>query len=146
MRLAHVSLTARDADSLAQFYRDAFGLVDRRPPKQLTGQAVARGNGLPGVDILSLWLCVPEKPRPFLEILGYTPSEQGDPRAVNAIGWGHIALEVVDLRATVDEVLRLGGRLQGEITTLGGPDRTFEVVYVRDPEGNVVELEQRVVA
>ena len=58
MRLAHVSLTARNADRLAQFYRDAFGLVDRRPPQQLTGQALARGNGLPGADILSLWLLI----------------------------------------------------------------------------------------
>ena len=142
MRLAHVSLTARDADRLAQFYREAFGLVDRRPPKHLTGQAVARGNGLPGADILSIWLCVPQTPRPFLEILEYMPAEQADPRAVNAPGWGHIALEVTDLRASVDAVLRLGGSLQGQITTLGGPDNAFEVVYVRDPEGNVIELEQ----
>jgi catechol 2,3-dioxygenase-like lactoylglutathione lyase family enzyme len=35
MRIAHVSLTARDADRLAQFYRDAFGLEDRRPPQNL---------------------------------------------------------------------------------------------------------------
>lgn len=141
MRLAHVSLTARDADRLAQFYRDAFGLVDRRPPKQLAGEAVARGNGLPNANIRSIWLCFPENLRPFLEILGYSPAKQADPRAVNAPGWGHIALEVVDLRATVDAVLRLGGSLQGQITTLGGPDHAFEIVYVRDLEGNVIELE-----
>lgn len=133
MRLAHVSLTARDADRLAQFYRDAFGLVDRRPPKQLTGQAVARGNGLPGADILSLWLCAPQTPRPFLEILEYTPVEQADPRAFNAPGWGHIALEVSDLRATVDAVLRLGGSLQGQITNLGGPEHAFEVGVMEQP-------------
>lgn len=142
MRLAHVSLTARDADRLAQFYRDAFGLVDRRPPKQLFGEYVARGSGLPNANIRSIWLCFPDFPRPFLEILGYTPPEPVNPRAVNAPGWGHIALAVGDLRATLDGVLRLGGRLQGEITTLGGPDRAFEVVYLRDPEGNVIELEQ----
>lgn len=142
MRLAHVSLTARDADRLAQFYRDAFGLVDRRPAKQLTGEAVARGNGLPNAKIRSIWLCVPKAPRPFLEILGYSPPVPADPRAINTPGWGHIALEVVDLRITVDAVLRSGGRLQGEITTLGGPDHAFEIVYVRDPEGNVIELEQ----
>lgn len=142
MRLAHVSLTVRDADRLAQFYRDAFGLVDRRPPKKLTGQAVARGNGLPGSDIRSIWLCAQETPRPFLEILEYTPAAQADPRAVNAPGWGHLALDVTDLRATIDAVLRLGGSLQGEITTLRGPDHAYEIVYVRDPEGNVVELEQ----
>ncbi len=143
MRLTHVSLTARDADSLAQFYRDAFGLVDRRPPKQLTGEAVERGNGLPGADIRSIWLCFSESPRPFLEILGYRPAEQSDPRAVNAPGWGHIALEVADLRATIDAVLRLSGSLQGKITTLGGPEHAVEIVYIRDPEGNVIELEQR---
>jgi len=128
---------------LAQFYRDAFGLVDRRPPRNLSGTAT-RGTGVPDAEIRSVWLYVPDTPRPFLEILGYTPAQQAEPRPVNAPGWGHIALEVADLRATLDAVLRLGGNLQGEIITLQGPDHRFEIVYLRDPEGNVIELEQLV--
>jgi catechol 2,3-dioxygenase-like lactoylglutathione lyase family enzyme len=143
MRIAHISLTARNADRLAQFYRDAFGLVDRRPPRTLSG-ATTRGTGVHDAEMRSVWLCFPGTPHPFLEILGYTPSQQADPRPVNAPGWGHIALEVGDLRATLDAALRLGGSLQGQITTLQGPEHVFETVYLRDPEGNVIELEQLV--
>jgi catechol 2,3-dioxygenase-like lactoylglutathione lyase family enzyme len=94
-------------------------------------------------QIRSIWLCFPNAPRPFLEILGYTPSEEAHPRAITAPGWGHIALEVADLGAQLDAVQRLGGSLQGQVTTLQGPEHRFQIAFVRDPEGNVIELEQR---
>ena len=51
MRIAHVSLTARDADRLAQFYRDAFDLEDRRPPRNLSG-CVFRGDAPTDSDLM----------------------------------------------------------------------------------------------
>lgn len=142
IRIAHVSLTARDAPGLAAFYKTVFGFMDRRPPRRLTGLHVGRGNGLPGVDILSLWLTVAGDDGPFLEIMQYDQTAARGLPAVNDPGFGHIALVVPDLHATLDRVLQSGGALQGEVTNFGSPGRPLLIVYVRDPEGNLLELEQ----
>ncbi|WP_225030023.1 VOC family protein [Xinfangfangia pollutisoli] len=142
MKLSHVSLTARDGAALSNFYRRVFGVVDLRPPRQLSPSVAGRGNGLAGVDIRSVWLGLPDDPGPFLEILEYaTGPDQGMP-AVNAPGFGHLAFEVPDLEAACRSVLEAGGRMQGEVVDFGPPGAPCLIVYVRDPEGNVLELEQ----
>lgn len=142
MRLSHISLTARNADALAAFYRGVFGLIDRRPPKRLSGAAVARGNGLPGAEIYALWLALPDDPGPFLEILEYDPPASRPGPGVNDPGFGHLAFAVPDLRATLETARRLGGSLQGQITNFGTPEAPNWIVYIRDPEGNILELDQ----
>ena len=143
MKLTHISLTARDARRLSAFYVEALGFRERRPPRRLSGDAVARGNGLPGVSLTSHWLTLPEGTGPFLEIMEYSETLTRPRPEVNAPGYGHLAFAVPDLAAAVDAVLRAGGTMQGEITNLGTEAAPCRVVYVRDPEGNILELEQR---
>jgi len=143
VKLAHVSITAGDAVRLAQFYVDALGLRERRSPKRLSGGIISRGNGLPGSDICSIWLDFPDRSKPFLEIIEYSDAAQGGARPINAPGYGHIALQVADLEAAVDRILDGGGSQQGEIVNLGTSERPCLCVYVRDPEGNVLELESQ---
>ncbi len=142
MKLAHLSLTARNADRLAAFYQSALGFTERRPPKRLSGETVWRGNGLPGVEIYAIWLNISGPEAPFLEIMQYAPMAERPAPEVNAPGFGHMALAVPDLAATVERVLRCGGSLQGEITDFGTQARPHLIVYLRDPEGNILELEQ----
>ncbi|MEM6634494.1 MAG: VOC family protein [Pseudomonadota bacterium] len=142
MRLKHVSLTARDADRLAAFYRNTFGFVDRRPAKQLSGERVARGNGLANSCIYVIWLTLTDDSGPFLEIMEYSERIDRPKPAVNEPGFGHLAFAVPDLTETVQKVLKFGGTLQGEVTNFGTDEKPHLIVYVRDPEGNILELEQ----
>ena len=142
MRLLHVSLTARDADALSKFFREALGFVDRRAPTRLSGEHVSRGNGLPNANIYTIWLHFPDDPGPFLEIMEYNEAMERHTPAVNEPGYAHIAFEVEDLHAAIDKGLRAGGDLQGEVTNFGTHARPHLIVYVRDPEGNILELEQ----
>ena len=142
MNLKHISLTARDANGLAAFYRDTFGLAERRPPKELCGEIVSRGNGLPNSKIYVVWLNLADDRGPFLEIMEYNKTISRPEPAVNEPGYGHLAFEVEDLTVVVERVLRFGGSLQGEITNFGTDERPFLITYVRDPEGNILELEQ----
>lgn len=142
MRLRHVSLTARNADDLSAFYKKVFGLVERRTARQLSGAAVYRGNGLPGNDIYTIWLDLPPGKDVFLEIMEYAATgERGIP-AVNDPGYGHMAFEVRDLYQTLELLQRFGGSLQGEVTNFGTEARPHLIVYARDREGNILELEQ----
>lgn len=140
--LRHVSLTARDALALATFYRGVFGYVDRRAPKRLTGEAVSHGNGLPHSNILSVWLELPGDDGPFLEIMEYDPLVERAMPAVNKPGFGHVAFEVPDLHTTLEALLKLGGTMQGKVTNLRSAEAPILIVYVRDPEGNILEIEQ----
>ncbi len=142
MKLLHVSVAARDADVLSAFYKTVFGYVDRRPPTTLSGEKVSRGNGLPNTHIYSVWLRLPDDEGPFLEILEYKNTlDRPEPR-VNEPGFGHLAFEVSDIEATVAEIIKAGGKSQGEVTDFGTLNSPLLVVYVRDPEGNILELEQ----
>jgi len=142
MKVLHVSLTARNADRLSTFYKGVFGCTEKRPPKRLSGDLVACGNGLPDSHIYSIWLNFPGARDPFLEIMEFdTPIDRNVP-AVNEPGFAHLAFEVRDLKASIEKVLMLGGSLQGQITNFGTVERPYLIIYVRDPEGNVLELEQ----
>lgn len=142
MKLLHVSLTARDAETLSAFYKIVFGYVDRRPPTMLSGEKVSKGNGLPNSRFYSVWLCLPEEKGPFLEIIEYDNGPDRPEPRVNEPGFGHLAFEVKNVEAKLAEIINAGGTLQGEITNFGTKSNPHLIVYVRDPEGNILELEQ----
>lgn len=141
MRFTHLSVVARDADRLAEFYKRIFGCEDRRPRTTLSGKKVSRGNGVPNSEIYSIWLTLPSVETPFLAIHEYKETRERPSPCVNEPGYAHIAFEVEDIRAIRDEIIRAGGDDQGEITDFGTVDAPRLVVYMRDPEGNVIELE-----
>jgi catechol-2,3-dioxygenase len=143
VKLNHVSITARDAKRLAQFYIDALGLRIKRPAKQLSGPLISRGTGLPDTDICSIWLDFPGEAQPFLEIMEFSKAETAHVRAIKAPGYGHIALQVPDIEDAIDRILQYGGRKQGEVVNLGSSDHPCLCIYVRDPESNILELESK---
>lgn len=60
----------------------------------------------------------------------------------NDSGYGHLAFSVKDVPSAVDEVLGHGGSLLGRIaTTLVAGVGELQVIYLRDPEGNIIELQ-----
>ena len=108
----------------------------------MSGEQVSRGNGVPNCEIYSVWLALPGVETPFLEIHQYRELSDSSLPLVNQPAYGHIAFEVEDIRAMRDEIIRAGGSDQGKITRLGPDDASFLAVYMRDPEGNLIELEE----
>ncbi|MBE1281713.1 MAG: glyoxalase/bleomycin resistance/dioxygenase family protein [Rhodobacteraceae bacterium] len=141
MKLKHISLTVRDIDRLTRFYMSVFGCEIHRPLTPLKGAAFAKGNGLPGVDIRSVWLSLPGSDA-FLELLDYSETAPRNPPRVNKPGWGHLSFAVPDIHQTCAWIIEHGGDWQGEITNLGTGASPFLAVYMRDPEDNILELEQ----
>ena len=113
-----------------------------RLPKTLSGEKVSRGNGLPDVDIYSVWLKLPGSDGPFLELLQYEKMPDRPLPQVNAPGYGHIAFEIQDIDRTIAAILQSGGQKIGEITNFGSTEAPVLLIYMRDPEGNILELEQ----
>ncbi len=142
MKLAHVNLVARDAKTLAAFYVNIFQCEYLREPKILSGAKVSKGNGVPNSEIYSIWLKLPDCDAPFLEIHRHTVTcERKQPR-VNEPGFGHLSFQMADIHAVLSAITDAGGTQIGEVTDLGSVSRPLLIVYARDPEGNILELEQ----
>jgi len=62
---------------------------------------------------------------------------------VNHCGFGHIAFAVDDVDQALQAVIAAGGGVVGKIATTELPGvGVLRVVYARDPEGNIVELQK----
>lgn len=142
MRLAHINLVARNAEALSAFYVNVMKCHIFREPKTLSGEIVSQGNGLPNSEIHSIWLKFPEMDQPFLEIHEHSISHQRDQPKVNEPGFGHLAFQMDDIASTLASIIKAGGAQIGQVTDFGTPERPYLIAYARDPEGNVLELEQ----
>lgn len=144
-RYVHTNLIARDADALVAFYRDVFGCAPVPPARDYAGRDLERGAGVAGARLTGMHLHLPGHgpDGPTLEIYRYDPGRDGDLEPpIDRPGFGHIAFEVADVDAARDQVLAAGGRAIGEVVDLSpAPGLTVRWCYVRDPEGNAVELQ-----
>ena len=61
---------------------------------------------------------------------------------VNGPGFGHIAFSVASVVDAKQDVTAAGGQPVGDVVTLTTADgRRVTWCYVRDPEGNIIELQ-----
>jgi catechol 2,3-dioxygenase-like lactoylglutathione lyase family enzyme len=143
-RFAHTNLIAHDWKKLADFYQRVFGCVPLLPERNQTGEWLERGTNVPGAKLTGVHLRLPGHGQngPTIEIFTYsTVAPQEEPIA-NRAGYGHIAFAVDDVNQAVQAVLNAGGAKLGEIVSAevaGAGHITF--TYVRDPEGNIIELQ-----
>ncbi len=143
-RYVHTNLIARDWRSLARFYEEVFGCTPVPPERDYTGADLDAGTGLTGARLSGLHLRLPGggDDGPTLELFQYEPPCENGVGSFHGPGFGHIAFDVEDVGAARDEVLRRGGAPVGEVVVLEpSPGRTVTWCYVRDPEGNVIELQ-----
>jgi catechol 2,3-dioxygenase-like lactoylglutathione lyase family enzyme len=144
-RFVHTNLVARDWGRLAEFYERVFGCETVPPARDLKGQWVEDGTGVPGAEIRGIHLRLPGcgDDGPTLEVFTYNQEAEGLPSVVNRPGFAHVAFSVDDVVAARDEVLAAGGGPVGEVVSVpvaGAGTVTF--AYVRDPEGNIIELQR----
>ena len=80
---------------------------------------------------------------PTLEILSYDDIPDKELPMPNEPGFTHIAFAVDDVEKALETVISAGGGSVGEIaiTEVDGV-ASLQVVYARDPEGNIVELQK----
>ncbi len=146
MRYAHTNLVARDWRALGRFYEQALGCEPLAPERDLSGEWLERGTAVPGARITGAHYRMPGSgpSGPTLEIFQYHPPQEAAPPPANRVGFGHIAFAVADVEASRAAVIAAGGQPVGTIESivLEGAGR-ITWTYVRDPEGNLIELQKR---
>ena len=144
-RIHHVGITVADADRSLRFYRDLLGmkvLGDNR----LTQPSVATLLGADAIDLRIVDLDTNDGR--IVELLEYhEPHGKHVDYASRDSGTAHIAFEVADLDAVHAGIEGAGGSvISRESVTATDTEGLFagvRLLYVRDPDGMILELVQR---
>jgi predicted enzyme related to lactoylglutathione lyase len=143
-KFVHTNLIAEDWRKLADFYMRAFGCIVVPPERDFAGEVLDAGTGLVNAHLRGVHLRLPGwgEDAPTLEIFSYDREAPRARFAVNQPGYGHIAFAVDNVSMAREEVIAQGGSPAGEIVTLTTSMGTrITWCYVKDPEGNVIELQ-----
>ncbi len=144
IKFVHTNIIAKDWQKLAQFYIDVFDCKPVYPERDLKGEWINKLTNIKNVHLKGIHLSLPGyKNGPTLEIFGYNVPEIRDKHPqVNAQGFGHIAFHVENVEELLDKLIKNGGSKYGdlvekEIEGLG----IIKVIYSKDPEGNIIEIQ-----
>lgn len=144
-KYVHTNLIARDWKRLVQFYSEVFGCEPKGPERDLSGPWLDGVNAVPNAHLTGVHLRLPgyDKDGPTLEIFSYDELVEGGVPVANQCGFAHIAFVVDDVDQALHAVIAAGGGAVGKIasTEVDGVGRLC-VVYSRDSEGNIVELQK----
>ena len=143
-RYTHTNIVARDWRALCKFYQDVLDCTPLPPERDYQGAWVTRVTRVPDARLEGMHLQLPGhgEQGPTLEIFQYNPEADREPTAVNRPGFAHIAFHVDDVPQARQALLAAGGHDFGELHTMEVPGAgTITLVYMTDPEGNIVELQ-----
>jgi predicted enzyme related to lactoylglutathione lyase len=144
-KYVHTNLIARDWRRLVRFYREVFGCVAKGPERDLSGAWLDQVTSLRNAHLCGVHLRLPGcgDDGPTLEIFSYEEMIEGQMPAANECGFAHIAFAVDDVDQALEAAISAGGSTVGDIaTTQVDGVGVLRVVYARDPEGNIVELQK----
>ena len=143
-RYVHTNIIAKDPKRLIAFYKEVLNCKSFNSTRDLKGEWVDRFTGVKNAHIMGEHLVLPgyEDKLPTLEIFAYDKLHESLKHEINSPGFAHIAFEVDDVETTVEKLLKEGGSMVGEIIKANYPNHVLAtLVYTRDPEGNIIELQ-----
>ena len=144
-RFAHVNIVSKDWRKLANFYIKVFDCVEKPPERNLNGKWLNKLTSLSEANIRGIHLRLPgyDSDGPTLEIFEYGQNYSNESKQINLEEFGHIAFAVKNVEEKLNLLLQNGGSTVGELvnTEVEGVG-AISVVYARDPEGNIVEIQK----
>jgi predicted enzyme related to lactoylglutathione lyase len=145
IRYAHTNLIARDWKRLMEFYVQVFACEPVSSERNAHGPGFEALTGVTGGWARGRHLRLPGHgvQGPTLEIFQYDRNDPSLPASLTRPGFAHLAFEVPDVPAKRAEIKQWGGRDFGELVTLDIPGAgRLMLIYMTDPEGNIVELQK----
>lgn len=138
----HVATVTPDIDRILQFYTRLIGY---EPHRRITTGNNPRLDEIADIDGLMLhggWFATRNLELEYWQYTNpVTPQPTGD-RPLTTLGHSLIAFEVTDLANDLARLRAQGVRLVGRPLMMGG----WRIQYARDPDGNLLALQQNVSA
>lgn len=144
IRYTHTNIIAKDWRRLASFYIEVFQCKPIYPERDLKGDWIDKVTNIKNVHLQGMHLSLPGYTEgPTIEIFEYEPSNLCNEKPViNQQGLAHLAFHVDSVEAVLKKLQDNGGEQLGNLVV-----QEYEgigiltVVYARDPEHNIVEIQ-----
>ncbi|MFP4564515.1 MAG: VOC family protein [Spirochaetia bacterium] len=143
LKLLHSAVSVVDIEKSIAFYRDLLGLeLLFGPTPEASGEELSRSLGVENVRLRQAVLRVPGTDNQ-IELLEYSGENRPARRQLpqNAPGHAHIAFQVDDMGAMIERLEEKGvDFFPGPTRIDEGPLSGWSWLYLKDPEGTVIEL------
>lgn len=139
-RIRHVSLATSDMDRLVDFYSILFQQLKPRRAGNLlamSNEKIDRVSGETDSKIEMAWFQIRNLELELIQYHSHPVEGLAKPKAVDALGYNMIVLEVEDLAAARARFEQAGGEIVSEVESLLGGD----VLFGRDPDGNLIGMQ-----
>ena len=144
MRFIHTNIVSENWKQLSDFYINVFKCKVKPPERNLSGKWLEDVTDIKNAEIQGVHLILPGygDDGPTLEIFTYNQIFKCKQPNSNYTGFTHIAFEVENVDETYKTAIAngaspLGKIVEKQIENLG----MLKLVYFRDPEGNIVEIQ-----
>jgi predicted enzyme related to lactoylglutathione lyase len=144
-KFSHINIISNNWKALADFYINVFECKPKPPERNLSGEWLDKLTDLHNSKINGIHLLLPgyDLDGPTLEIFEYNQNIENGKKHINLIGFSHIAFAVENVEKKLNLLLKHGGSTVGELinTEIEGVGKIC-VVYAKDPEGNIIEIQK----
>lgn len=130
----HFGLTVRDLDASSAWYCEHLGFIDRGR-SEISGEGISAQTGVGGTVVKTALLVGSNT---ILELLEYASPESDSPAPECwAVGAAHVCVTVEDIEDVIARMTESGVRFHSQPSQLVPGTK---MIYVRDPDGIMVEL------
>ncbi len=140
-RIRHVSLSTPDMDRIVKFYSILLEEPKPRRAGRIFGFSSKKIDQVSGLDeskIKMTWFQVRNLELEIIQYLSHPTEIPQEPRPVNALGYNMIVFDVKDLEKARSLFEKAGGEIISDVApAIGG-----NVVFGRDPDGNLIGLQK----
>jgi catechol 2,3-dioxygenase-like lactoylglutathione lyase family enzyme len=141
-KLDHIAITVTDLAASVRFYTEALGL-EKVEQHGLDGPGISRMAGHDDVQLEVVRLVAPGTSDVRIDLQHYLhPESARTPTSLGDIGNTHFCLTVDDLDQAHGRLSALGAEFVSTPVDLELDGETLKVVFMKDPDGYVIELFQ----
>ena len=139
--ITHIGAATFDADRMSEFYTKFIGYGARRRGEYSGNPRIDAIADIDNLSLKSSWFVVRNLELEFWEFVNPKTSQRPTPM-VDQIGYSMNAFEVTDVNAEKNRLEKLGIEIIGPAKT----SRGWKILYARDPDGNIISIQQNLSA
>ncbi|MCP4482741.1 MAG: VOC family protein [bacterium] len=141
-RLRHMAIVVDDIENIIDFYTKILGFKLRDRYK-VESEDIRKGMGLPEAKAKGAHLIIPNSDVELeLFEFGNNISKKPEEYLASHLGYRHMSILVENLKEIYDELQRKGVSFISAPVLVRDPAcfKGFKFIYMKDPEGNIIEL------
>jgi glyoxylase I family protein len=138
--LDHIAITVSNVEKSLPFYVDLLGF-EEVGTHRLEGETISTMTGKPGVVMKVVRLRTPDDSKVLLDLQEYvTPKETSSNARLGMANHSHFAFKVKGILAIYNRLKQKGAQFVSAPVSFGVEHGEVRVVFLKDPDGSILEL------